>query len=99
MAIRIATYDDPLVRYDDNNCTYDGTVVISPIPVVPPAVSHNVGAHGLLTPQNIIHPHREWTKEESERWINRLRKSPEELRDEAEREEAEAIALIISLLV
>ena len=85
-----------------------GVVVAPPAPaptIVP--TDHGTGpisAHDLLVPQVILVPQgSQWSREEAERWIHRLRRDKQDVPVETERlqeyEEAEAIVMLLSLLL
>ena len=99
MATRIATYDDPLVVYDDPTCAYDGEInVPDPVPIPTLAISGTGGAsHSLLTPQVILNRGTggEWSKEEAERWLHRLKLTEKERQEQEAIEEEEAIAALL----
>ena len=117
---RIAEYDDTLVAYDDALCTYDGEVseaTPEPTPTLAPTTSTSVAAHSLLTPQNILRAGAggQWSREEAERWTNRIRDSlKQQERDEQRRlakdekrnqeqlvalEAEEALGIVLALLL
>jgi len=102
MATRQATYDDLELSYDDSTSTYDGLVTIpdTPTPTTPVVTAQSVSGHSLLLPQVMVGPRAEaWSKEEAERWSNRLRRTDEEQKKIDDIEEQEAMLLILSLLI
>ena len=83
-------------------------VAVAPTPPTPAPTPVSSGkfiaTHDLLTPHVILVPQgSQWSREEAERWIHRLRRDKQDVPVEIERlqedEEAEAIVMLLSLLL
>lgn len=91
----MATPFDDIGTQFDGAYPFDGVVDLT---VSVPTVGRGfISARDLLTPQTIITQSGTlWSREESERWVARLRRTPAEIK---EIEEEETVALLMTLLV